>query len=76
MTFITLSFVLVLLLSSIWAVPISIIDSSFLDILAIHNTLREIHGSPPLTWDLDMADFAQDWSDRCILQHSGVNYKQ
>lgn len=43
------------------------------EVLATHNHFREIHGSPPLTWDDKLAAFALEWSNECVLKHSGVS---
>lgn len=32
------------------------------EILAQHNILRAKHGVPPLTWNAEIADFAEDWA--------------
>ncbi|CDH51074.1 predicted protein [Lichtheimia corymbifera JMRC:FSU:9682] len=44
------------------------------EVLATHNHFREIHGSPPLTWDDNLATYALQWSTECVLKHSGGPY--
>ncbi|KAI8139620.1 CAP domain-containing protein, partial [Fennellomyces sp. T-0311] len=68
------SFVVLLLLSSVLAAPTNVLDSPPSVILETHNELRALHGSPPLTWNDDLANFAQSWSSECVLQHSGGQY--
>jgi pathogenesis-related protein 1 len=43
-------------------------------ILKAHNKLRAKHHSPPLKWDKTLATYAQNWSNKCVFQHSGGQY--
>ena len=40
-------------------------------ILELHNKFRSQHSAPPLKWSETLAQFAQDWSNRCEFAHSG-----
>lgn len=39
--------------------------------LQAHNDFRAQHGADPLTWSDEIASAAQDWADKCVLEHSG-----
>lgn len=41
------------------------------DILHIHNKYRAIHRAPPLSWDNELASYAQNLANSCVYQHSG-----
>lgn len=43
-------------------------------ILEIHNSRRALHNVPPLTWNPALAAVAQDWSNKCVFQHSTLPY--
>jgi uncharacterized protein YkwD len=40
-------------------------------VLQRHNSYRERHGVPALTWDAALAQRAQQWADHCQWAHSG-----
>lgn len=42
-------------------------------ILAEHNNHRVHQGAPPLRWDDKLAAYANSWSTKCIVNHSGVS---
>ena len=35
-----------------------------------HNAFRLEHNAQPLTWNKTLADYAADWADKCIFEHS------
>ncbi|KAG0275787.1 hypothetical protein BGZ96_003619 [Linnemannia gamsii] len=43
-------------------------------ILDTHNAYRALHGSPPLTWNAEAADFGNNWIQACQFKHSDGNY--
>ncbi|KAI7885307.1 PR-1-like protein, partial [Lichtheimia hyalospora FSU 10163] len=43
-------------------------------VIAVHNKFRKLHGSPPLTWDDNLATYAVQWSKECVIKHSGGPY--
>ncbi|KAF9580919.1 hypothetical protein BGW38_002245 [Lunasporangiospora selenospora] len=43
-------------------------------IVAKHNEVRALHGSPPLTWDDKLATFGDNWIQKCQFKHSGGPY--
>lgn len=70
------------LVTVVWALPLlnnldllglNVLETDPQEVLAVHNHFREIHGSPPLTWDNSLATYALQWSKECILKHSGVS---
>ncbi|KAK6495857.1 hypothetical protein TWF481_002902 [Arthrobotrys musiformis] len=42
--------------------------------LDTHNKLRAFHNAQPLTWNQEMASFARDKTQDCIMHHSGGPY--
>ncbi|CAO1632581.1 unnamed protein product [Parajaminaea phylloscopi] len=43
-------------------------------LLAAHNAKRAIHSAPNLTWNQDLADYAQAYGSKCVFKHSGGPY--
>ncbi|KAI8084975.1 CAP domain-containing protein [Halteromyces radiatus] len=43
-------------------------------IVNTHNKFRKIHSAPALKWDKKLAQYAQNWSNKCVFQHSGGPY--
>ncbi|KAK7022037.1 hypothetical protein VNI00_017072 [Paramarasmius palmivorus] len=39
--------------------------------LEAHNSVRAQHNAQPLTWNNQVAAAAQNWANRCTMQHSG-----
>jgi len=46
-------------------------DQSCLD---THNQYRAQHGAPPLTWNSDMASYAEQSTTNCVMAHTGGQY--
>ncbi|XP_059169407.1 uncharacterized protein LOC131951133 [Physella acuta] len=42
--------------------------------LKSHNDVRNALGIPSLTWDTKLADYAKDWTSRCVFKHSYGDY--
>ncbi|KAF3921417.1 Ophanin [Orbilia brochopaga] len=42
--------------------------------LETHNSIRANYGAGPLSWNQEMADYAQDKTQDCIMHHSGGQY--
>ncbi|KAL1669072.1 CAP domain-containing protein, partial [Schizophyllum commune] len=42
--------------------------------LDLHNAERAKHGADPLTWSDEVAKYAQDYSAKCVWEHSGGQY--
>ncbi|GAA5994609.1 uncharacterized protein JCM10292_002165 [Rhodotorula paludigena] len=42
--------------------------------LSEHNSFRTTHHADPLTWDDTLAKAAEDWSAKCVWEHSGGKY--
>jgi uncharacterized protein YkwD len=40
-------------------------------VLDTHNKHRARHGSPPLTWNAQAAQFGNNWIQACQFKHSG-----
>ena len=53
---------------------VHVIAGATLQELAVesHNRYRSVHGAPPVKWDSDLADQAQEYADRCEFKHSGM----
>ncbi|KAG0280832.1 hypothetical protein BGZ95_008504, partial [Linnemannia exigua] len=49
-------------------------DGDQQSILQTHNDYRARHGASPLTWDDTLANFGNNWIQRCQMQHSGGKY--
>ncbi|KAG0302243.1 hypothetical protein BGZ97_002434 [Linnemannia gamsii] len=43
-------------------------------VLDTHNKHRARHGSPPLTWNAQAAQFGNNWIQACQFKHSGGKY--
>ncbi|KAF7723030.1 hypothetical protein EC973_002406 [Apophysomyces ossiformis] len=43
-------------------------------ILDLHNKYRADHSAPALKWSNTLANYAQNWSDRCVFKHSYGKY--
>ncbi|CEG81570.1 hypothetical protein RMATCC62417_15758 [Rhizopus microsporus] len=48
--------------------------SSVKNILKVTNSLRAKHHAPPLKWSNKLATYAQNWSNRCVFEHSQGQY--
>ena len=66
----------------VWALPLLKLDATLglevletnpTNVISVHNRFRKLHGSPPLTWDDNLAMNALQWSKECVLKHSGVS---
>jgi uncharacterized protein YkwD len=44
------------------------------EILNAHNEYRAKHGSPPLEWSEELANFARGVCNTCVMKHSGGKY--
>ncbi len=44
------------------------------EILLLHNQLRAQHQAPPLIWDNQLANFAENYAQKCEFQHSHSSY--
>ncbi|KIY66447.1 PR-1-like protein [Cylindrobasidium torrendii FP15055 ss-10] len=42
--------------------------------LDAHNSVRAQHNAAPLVWDDALAQYAQDYANKCVWQHSGGPY--
>ncbi|KAL0581726.1 hypothetical protein V5O48_000308 [Marasmius crinis-equi] len=42
--------------------------------LKLHNDIRADRNAPPLTWNNDLAMYAQEWANRCVRRHSHGEY--
>jgi hypothetical protein len=42
-------------------------------VIDTHNKYRYKHDVSPLTWDWELANHAQRWSNRCEYEHSDVS---
>ncbi|KAL0059741.1 hypothetical protein AAF712_013501 [Marasmius tenuissimus] len=40
------------------------------DYLRLHNDLRAVKNAEPLTWNDELAMYAQNWADKCVRRHS------
>jgi len=49
-------------------------DSIIEEALKAHNDFRALHGADPLVWDETVANYAVDWTSRCVFEHSGGPY--
>lgn len=52
--------------------PVS--DSDIKEYLNAHNSFRALHNAGPLTWDNELALKAQEWANRCVMEHSGGDF--
>src|SRR5271154_592358 len=41
--------------------------------LDAHNNYRSLHGAPPLSWNDDLASYAQSHASSCVFEHTGGN---
>ncbi|KAI8079784.1 CAP domain-containing protein [Halteromyces radiatus] len=57
---------LALMLQFAYALPKRDINT----IVKFHNKYRKLHGVPPLKWDKKVAQYAQNYSEKCVFQHS------
>jgi uncharacterized protein YkwD len=64
--------------TSVCALPLEkrnqVSSNDIQEILLVHNKYRVRHGAPPLTWNDRLADYANKWSEKCIVNHSRVKY--
>ena len=44
------------------------------EVLAAHNNFRQLHGAAALTWDQELATYAENWGSQCNFKHSGGPY--
>ena len=44
------------------------------DPIAKHNSLRDRQGVPALSWNQSLQDYATEWSQKCVFDHSGGPY--
>lgn len=42
--------------------------------LDAHNSVRAQHNAAALVWDETLAQYAQDYANKCVWQHSGGPY--
>jgi len=52
----------------------AILSSDIQKYLEDHNNFRAMHGADPLIWDIELADKAQQWANRCQFIHSQGPY--
>lgn len=43
-------------------------------VLTQHNDFRKLHSAPALTWNNQLAQFASQYANRCVFQHSRDKY--
>ena len=43
-------------------------------VLSVHNQFRKLHGSPALSWNNQLAQFASKYANYCVFQHSHDKY--
>lgn len=48
-------------------------DAEIDEILRVHNAARAAVGSPAVTWNCKLAEFAQSWADKDVFEHSNEN---
>lgn len=48
-------------------------DDDVQTILQGHNKYRQNHGANPLVWNNELATYANEWSKKCIVNHSAVS---
>ena len=56
--------------SSISEVGANLSPQQAQEILSLHNQVRQQHQAQPLQWDPQLAQFAQQWADQCVFEHS------
>jgi hypothetical protein len=67
--------ILLLLLPSAFAAAPLITDSAFQNqVLSTTNKDRALNQAPPLVWNAQLAQFAQNWANNCTWAHSGGPY--
>jgi hypothetical protein len=64
----------VILLSGMNSEVIGATSTEIQEWLQAHNTYRNLHGVPGVTWSASLAQSAQDWADTCPSDHSGSPY--
>jgi pathogenesis-related protein 1 len=79
-TFWSTLFVLVIVVSATYAQPgktsakacpgkNGLTAAEIAELVEAHNSARAEHKLPPLTWDCNLADIAQEWATRGIFEH-------
>jgi uncharacterized protein YkwD len=43
-------------------------------VLDLHNEYRAKHSVGPLAWDSTLQQFAENWAQRCVFEHSESDY--
>lgn len=52
--------------------PDSVVPAEWADMLNVHNSKRQMHCAPKLTWSNKLAEEAQKWAEGCTNQHSSA----
>ncbi|KAI9251723.1 CAP domain-containing protein [Sporodiniella umbellata] len=68
-----LSFVAVILCTFVRSAE-ALNKATIKNILKKHNAVRAKHHAPALKWNRKLASYAQNWSNRCVFQHSQGDY--
>jgi pathogenesis-related protein 1 len=42
-----------------------------ISLIAAHNTIRAVHGAPPLVWSYPLAEMASKWANQCMFENTG-----
>ncbi len=50
------------------------LDKQQIEIVSLHNQLRETHHAPKLIWDDQLASYAEHYASQCRFQHSSSPY--
>lgn len=50
------------------------VDPFVQHMLDAHNIFREVAGVPPLKWSVELAQYAQEYSQKCVFEHSPASY--